>query len=72
MTGKWLVLNPERLLLAVGPGGDVFVQLQYPHGETGLAPGIELAIQMTPAQAREIAKKLSRKADEAEASRRPG
>jgi hypothetical protein len=38
MTGKWLVLNPEKLFLAVGPGGDVFVQLQYPHEDTGLLP----------------------------------
>jgi hypothetical protein len=72
MTGKWLVLNPEKLFLAVGPGGDVFVQLQYPHENTGLAPGVELAIQMTPAQARVFANKLLRKADEAEASQRPG
>lgn len=65
---KWLIINPERLLLAIGPERQVFVQLQYPHDQTGLAPGVELAIQMTPAQAREIAKKLLRKADEAESS----
>jgi hypothetical protein len=63
----WLVINPEKLLLAVGPGGNVFVQLQYPHEQTGLVPGTELAIQMTPAQARGIAHQLLRKADEAEA-----
>jgi hypothetical protein len=63
----WLVINPEKLLLAVGPGGNVFVQLQYPHEQTGLVPGTELAIQMTPAQARGIASQLLRKADEAEA-----
>lgn len=63
----WLVLNPERLLLAIGPGDNVYVQLQYPHEETGLALGVELAIQMTPAQARKIAHQLIRKAQEAEA-----
>jgi len=63
----WLILNPEQLLLAIGPGDNVYVQLQYPHDQTGLAPGVELAIQMTPAQAREIAQKLIHKADEAEA-----
>jgi hypothetical protein len=68
----WLVINPEKLLLAVGPGNDVFVQLQYPHEHTGLVPGTELAIQMTPAQARVFANKLLRKADEAEAKQRPG
>jgi hypothetical protein len=35
----WLVLNPEKLAIAIGPGNDVFVQLQYPHDQTGLAPG---------------------------------
>lgn len=63
----WLVLNPERLVLAIGPGNNVYVQLQYPHEETGLAPGVELAIQMAPAQARAFARQLARKADEAEA-----
>lgn len=63
----WLIINPEKLLLAVGPHRHVFVQLRYPHEQTGLAPGVELAIEMTPAQARTFAKKLVRKADEAEA-----
>ena len=63
----WLVLNPGKLLLAVGPGGNVFVLLLYPHEQTGLVPGTELAIQMTPTQARRIAHQLLRKADEAEA-----
>ena len=63
----WLVLNPEKLAIAIGPGNDVFVQLQYPHDQTGLAPGVELAIQLTPVQARQFAQKLLRKADEAEA-----
>jgi hypothetical protein len=66
----WLVINPEKLVLAIGPGRNVFIQLQYPHEQTGLVPGTELAIEMTPAQARAFASQLSRKADEAEATQR--
>jgi hypothetical protein len=64
----WLVITPEKLVLAIGPGGNVFVQLQYPHEQTGLVSGTELAIEMTPAQARAVAGQLVRKADEAEAA----
>lgn len=39
----WLVITPEKLVLAIGPGGNVFVQLKYPHEQTGLVPGTELA-----------------------------
>lgn len=68
----WLVITPDKLVLAIGPGNNVFVQLQYPHEHTGLVPGTELAIEMTPAQARVIAQKLLRKADDAEAAQRRG
>jgi hypothetical protein len=65
----WLIITPEKLAVAIGPGGNVFVQLQYPHEQTGLVSGTELGIQMTPAQARAFARQLVRKADEAEAPR---
>jgi hypothetical protein len=68
----WLVINPEKLVFAIGPNGNVFVQLQYPHEQTGLVPGTELAIEMTPAQARVIASQIARKADEAEAAQKRG
>ncbi len=69
---KWLILNPRELQIAVGPGNNVFVRLNYDKAETGLAPHIHLAIQMTPEQARTIARQISRKADEAEARQSPG
>jgi hypothetical protein len=65
----WLVINPEKIVFAVGPEHDVFLQLQYPHERTGLVPGTELAIQMTSAQARAFASTLVRKAREAEAAK---
>jgi hypothetical protein len=64
---KWLVLNPRELQLAVGPGNNVFIRLNYDKADTGLAPHIHLAIQMTPAEARTIAAQIIRKAEQAEA-----
>jgi hypothetical protein len=50
-------------------GGDLrHVQLQYSPSQTGLPPDVELAIALTPAEARAFADVLSRKADEAEVS----
>jgi hypothetical protein len=66
----WLILPPEKLVFAIGPEDKVYVQLRYPHEDTGLAPGVELAIALTPAQARAFADRLLRKADEAEAAAR--
>jgi hypothetical protein len=54
-----------------GTCATVHTSMFNPHEQTGLAPGVELAIQMTPAQAREIGEKLIRKAHEAEATRPP-
>jgi hypothetical protein len=67
----WLILNPQGLKLAVGPGNNVLVRLDYPQThQAGLDPGVELAIEMTPAQAREVGQRLAREADEAEAAQR--
>jgi hypothetical protein len=66
----WLILPPEKLIFGIGPEDKVYVQLQYSHDQTGLAPGVELAIALTPAQARAFADRLLRKADEAEAEAR--
>ena len=66
---KWLVLNPRGLHIAIGPKQHIFVRLDYPREDTGLAPDVHLAIQLTPAEARAFAESLSRNADEAEASK---
>jgi hypothetical protein len=64
----WIILPPEKLIFGVGPEDKVYVQLQYSPGQTGLSPDVELAIALTPAEARAFADVLSRKADEAESS----
>jgi hypothetical protein len=48
----WIILPPERLIFAVGPEDKVYVQLRYSPEQTGLAPDVELAIALTPAEAR--------------------
>jgi hypothetical protein len=66
----WIILPPERLIFAVGPEDKVYVQLRYSPEQTGLAPNVELAISLTPAEARAFSNALLQKADEAEAAAR--
>ena len=66
----WIILPPERLIFAVGPEDKVYVQLRYSPEQTGLAPDVELAIALTPAEARAFSDVLLRKASEAEAAAR--
>jgi hypothetical protein len=64
---KWLTLTPTEI--AVGVLKDtrsVAIQLWIHPDHLHLAPAVGVAIQMTPAEARQIAKKLQRMADEAE------
>jgi hypothetical protein len=62
-----LYLSPDKLQFAISPHGNVGVLLDYPRGELGLVPGLSLALELTPAEARNVAQTLLRKADEAEA-----
>jgi hypothetical protein len=66
----WIILPPERLIFGVGPEDKVYMQLQYSADQTGLPPDVELAIALTPSQARAVADRLDQKADEAEAAAR--
>lgn len=68
MTEKWLVITPQNVAIGVlDPDHSVAMQLLIHPDHLHLAPSVGIAIRMTPAQAREIAAKLLRKADEAEA-----
>ncbi len=64
---RWLVLSPRQLEFGINPKRNVTIRLDYDRTELGLAPGVVLAMEMTPAEARSIANVLARKADEAEA-----
>ena len=62
---RLLVMSPERLTLATSLG-NVLVNIDHAH-DLGLAPGIHLAMELSPNEARSVARALLRKADEAEA-----
>ena len=61
---KWLVISAGGLSLSVY-SNRVMIHIDEPPDEIGLVPGTGLAIDLTEAQARELASALSRKADEA-------
>lgn len=63
---RWLVLPPDGLIFAISPTGNVAIRMDYSRKDTGLAPNVHLAVEFSPAEAREIAQTLLRKADEAE------
>lgn len=63
---RWLFLSPEGLTFGISPKRNVAIKLDYPREDTGLAPGLHLAIELTPAEARSVADVLTRKANEAE------
>jgi hypothetical protein len=65
---KWLTITPQDIAVGVlKPGRSVAIQLRIHPDHLHLAPAVGVALRMTPTQARQIAKKLARKADEAEA-----
>jgi hypothetical protein len=67
---RLLVMSPERLTFATSVDGKVLVNIDHAH-DLGLAPGIHLAMELSPNEARSVARALLRKADEAEATIRP-
>lgn len=62
-----LFVAPSDIEVGVTPSGSLSVRLGPPHPSLGFAPGIVLAIELSPSEARSIAALLTRKADEAEA-----
>jgi hypothetical protein len=63
---KWLFLSPDKLVFAITPKGTVAIKLDYPREETGIAPHIHLAMELTAVEARGFSALLIRKADEAD------
>lgn len=65
---KWLTITPQDIAVGVlKPDRSVAIQLRIHPDHLHLAPAVGVALRLTPAQARQIAERLSRKADEAEA-----
>jgi len=67
MIEKWIVITPQDIAVGVlQPDRSVAMQLLIHPDHLHLAPAVGVALRMTAAEAREIAEKLLRKADEAE------
>lgn len=60
-------LTADRLEVGTNERGEVAIRFDFPGSDLGLAPGLSLAAQLSPQEAREIAWRLLSKADDAEA-----
>ena len=60
-------LTADRLEVGTNERGEVAIQFDFPGSDLGLAPGLSLAAQLSPQEARDLAAALLRKADDAEA-----
>jgi hypothetical protein len=64
---KWLTITPQDITVGVlTDDRSVAVQLRIHPEHLHLAPAVGVALRMTAAEARRIAKLLQKKADEAE------
>jgi hypothetical protein len=61
-----LFIAPQELAVGVMPNRNVSLRLGPPHPSLGFAPGIVFAVELSPAESRDLASRLMRKADEAE------
>ena len=64
-------VTADRLEVGTNERGEVAVRFDFPGTDLGLAPGLSLAAQLSPEEARDLAAVLLQKADEAEAKSRP-
>ena len=60
-------LTADRLEVGTNERGEVAIRFDFPGSDLGLAPGLSLAAQLSPQEAREIARRLLSKADDVEA-----
>lgn len=67
---RLLVIAPSGFSVVTDPASgnrEVAVHLHIPDNQLGMAPGVELAYRMSPAETRRFATILNKMADEAEA-----
>lgn len=63
---KIMFLTFSQVAVLVTPRRNVGLRLDADSAETGLAPGVVPGIELTPAEARRLARTILSKADEAE------
>ena len=66
-TPRIFYLTADRLEVGTNERGEVAIRFDFPGADLGLAPGLSLAAQLSPQEARDLAEALLRKADDAEA-----
>ena len=64
---RYVVFTPTHFLATGHTEGRVVLELDVSDKDLGIAPGLGLMLSMLPAEARQLANVLQRKADEAEA-----
>ena len=64
-------VTADRLEVGTNERGEVAIRFDFPGSDLGLAPGLSLAAQLSPQEAREIARRLLSKADDVEAELSP-
>lgn len=65
MDERFLFISPEAIKIAVSPRKNVGLLFDYENEILGLAPGLKLAVELTPQEAIDLADRLLRKASEA-------
>lgn len=64
---RTLVIGAKEIAVSTVPTKQsVLMHLALPSDETGLVPGLSVAVGLSPTEARQIGQALVRKADEAE------
>jgi hypothetical protein len=71
-TDRPIFFAPEEFRVGIAPTGNVALALGKPGPSLGFAPDLVFAAELTPDEARTIARLLLRKADEAEGAQPPG
>ena len=65
---RWLTFTPKEIrAVATTDTRSVLLMLDLSDPELGLAPGLKVAVELPPDRARDLARVLLSKADEAEA-----
>jgi len=64
--GKLLVISPAQISFLWSPAGQIAMRLDYPREQLWFPPDTLLGIEMSPSEARDVARTLIRMADEVE------
>ena len=64
-------ISPREFVIVAGKDGNVWMRIAKPDPSLGLRPDLAFSAILSPTEARDLATRLGRMADEAEAKRPP-